>query len=214
MTTVQTIVEGAYLRSTTFDAGKLALDAELVTHLNRVYQRVWPLIARARPDQYGAETTLTLTGTPASAMLPASILDLLEIQNDEGTIVNIIPVGDRQRRWNVAPCVYRVGTTLKSRASTGDPVGGNVLTLVYLDQPTALTALADTLDARWPVRHDQLLVDYLATYLAVKDGGMKDADRAALKSELQQDVTALVYEYGLAPTAMSWIHADAERAVA
>ena len=214
MTTVQTIVAGAYLRSTTFDAGKLALDAELISHLNRVYQRVWPLIARARPDQYSAETTLTLSGVPASATLPASILDILETQDSDGTLVNVIPSGDRQRRWNLAPCVYRIGTTLKSRNDTGDPVGGDILTMVYLDQPTTLDALTDELDTRWPVRHDQLLVDYLATYLAVKDGGMKDGDRAALRSELQQDVAALAYEYQIAPSALNWIHADAERAVA
>ena len=212
MTLVSTIVSGAYLRSTTFDAGKLALDDELIEHLNRIYQRVWPLIARARPDQYGASATLAMSGVPASATLPASIIDLLGVLDADDTTVNVIPANDRQRTWNLAPCVYRVGVTLKSRNQSGDPVGGDTLTLSYLDQPTALTALTDETDARWPVRHDQLLVDYLATYLAVKDGGMKDGDRAALKSELQQDVTALAYEYGIAPSALNWLHADAERA--
>lgn len=212
MTLVSAFLAGAYLRSTTFDAGKLALDSELISHLNRVYQRVWPLIARARPDQYSATTDLVMSGSPATATLPASIIDLLETENQDGALVNIIPSGDRQRRWNLPPCVYRIGTTLKSRADAGDPVGGDTLTLTYLDQPAALTLLTDETDARWPVRHDQLLVDYLATYLAVKDGGMKPDDRAALRAELQQDAAALAFEYGVAPSALNWIHADAERA--
>lgn len=214
MTLVSTLISGAYLRSTNFDPGKLALDAELIEHLNRVYQRVWPLIARSRPDQYGAETDLTMTGAPASTTLPSSIIDILVILDEDSDPVNVIPITDRQRTWNLAPCVYRVGTSLKSRAQTGDPVAGDVLTLSYLDQPTALTALADALDTRWPVRHDQLLVDFLATYLATKDGGMKEGDRTALRQELQQDVIAFASEYGIAPSALNWLHADAERATA
>lgn len=211
MTLVSTILSGAYLRSTSFDAGKLALDAELIEHLNRVYQRCWPLIARARPDQYSAETTVTLTGTPPTASLPASIIDLLAVADADGASVNVIPSTDRNRLWNLAPCLYRIGTTLRSRNDAGDPVAGEVMTLTYLDQPSPLTALSDETDDRWPVRHDQMLVDYLSVYLSVKDAGMKAEDRAGLLRELQQDVGALAQEFGLAPSQVGWIHADAER---
>ena len=211
MTLVSTILSGAYLRSTTFDAGKLALNAELIEHLNRIYQRTWPLLARARPDQFSASTTVTLSGTPPSGTLPASILDILDVQDADGSTVNVIPVTDRNRRWVLAPAVYRLGTSVRSRAASFDPVAGDTLALVYLDQPDALTQLTDETDDRWPVRHDQLLVDYLANYLAVKDGGMKQEDRAGILRELQQDVAALVNDFGIAPSAMGWIHADAER---
>src|SRR5690348_4738899 len=138
MTTVQDLVTGAYLRSTTFDPGKLALDAELIAHLNRVYLRVWPLIARARPDQYGAEATVAMTGAPASGALPANVIDVLQAFDADGDQVYVIPATDRKRTWNLAPSVFRVGTTLQSRAQSRDPVGGDTLTLSILDQPTAL----------------------------------------------------------------------------
>ena len=214
MTTVQTIVTGAYLRSTNFDAGKLALDADRIAHLSRIYRRIWPLIARARPDQYTATTDLTLTGTPPSVAVPTGVIDLLAAFNAAGAQVNIIPATDQLRRWNLAPAIYRIGMTLRSRADTDDPIAGAVLTVLYLDQPAALTALSDTLDTRWPTRHDQLLVDTLAVYLATKDGGMTDGDRKALQGELQQDVVAFASEFGLSPSALNWLHADAERATA
>jgi hypothetical protein len=214
MTLVSTILSGAYLRSTSFDPGKLALDDELIEHLNRVYQRVWPLLARARPDQFGASTTLAWSGTPAMCSLPASILDLLDTLDGDGATVNVIPVQDRQRRWVLAPAIYRQGMTLRSRGETGDPVAGDSLALSYLDQPAALTDLTDETDTRWPVRHDQLLVDFLAVYLATKDSGMKPDDRAGLLRELQQDVATLVNDFGIPPSAMGWVHADAERVTA
>lgn len=211
MTTVRTLIVGAYNRSTLNDPGKLASDAELILHLDRVYQRMWPLIARARPDQYSASTTLTLTGVPPSAALPASVIDLMGLTASDGSAVNIIPATQRTRLWNLAPCVYRVGTTLYSRAATGDPIASDALTLVYLDQPTALTTMDDTLDTRWPVRHDQLLVDYLALYLSVKDAGRDGSDRQAIAQELAQDVAAFGSEYNIPPSQVGWIHADAER---
>ncbi len=210
MTTVETLIVAGYNRSSLNDPGKIAVDLELVGHLNRVYQRMWSLIARARPDQYNATGTLTLAGNPPTAALPVGILDLQEATLD-GEIVNIIPATERNRAWNIAPCVYRVGTNLLSRANTGDPRAGDAIAIVYLDQPGDLTSLASELDARWPQRHDQLLVDYIALYLAVKDAGRSGGDRQSIAAELAQDVAAFASEFGIAPSNLGWIHADAER---
>lgn len=211
-TSVQTILTAAYLRSSLNDPGKLAQNAELIGHLNRAYQRSWMLIARARPDQYAAETTLTLSGVPPTVALPANLIDLLDVTDADGVAVNIIPSTQRARSWNLAPCIYRIGMTLKTRGEADDPIAGEALSVVYLDAPTALTAVSDELDTRWPVRHDQLLVDYVAMYLAVKDAGRDNADRAALTNELRQQAAAFAAEYQLAPSQVGWLHADAERA--
>lgn len=209
-TSVQTLLTAAYQRSTLNDPGKLAQDSELIGHLDRLYQRMWMLIARARPDQYGASTTVTLAGTPAQATLPA-LIDLLQVQDADGVLVNVIPATERQRLWHLAPAVYRVGQVLRSRMQTGDPVGTDVLTLAYLDQPATLALLADTLDARWPARHEQVLVDALALYLAVKDAGRPGSDRQAIAQELAQNVAAFGAEFRIPPSNLGWIHADAER---
>lgn len=211
MTTVRTLVVAAYQRSTLNDAGKLATDAELVGHCARVYQRMWSLIARARPDQYNAVGTLTLAGSPAQATLPA-LLDLQQVRTSTGAVVQVIPADELTRLWHLPPAVTRIGMTLRSRGQTGDPAAGDVLTLAYLDEPAALTTLDSVLDTRWPSRHDQLLVDYLALYLSVKDAGRSGPDRAAIAQELAQDIAAFGAEYRIAPSNLGWMHADAERA--
>ncbi len=210
-TSVQTIIDGAYNRASNNDPGKLAQDGELIAHLSRVYERAWPLVARARPDQFSGTASVSLIGSPPSGTLPADLIDLTGAYNAFGVAVWVIPITDRTRTWLIPPCVYRQGMNLVSRNKPGDPVAGDTLSLVVLDAPAALTRLTDTLDSRWPVRHVQLLVDVLAVYLAVKDAGRDAGDRQAILSELQSDVAAFSAEYGLAPADVQWIHADAER---
>jgi hypothetical protein len=209
-TQVQTIIDGAYNRATDNDPGKLAQDGELIAHLSRVYERAWPLVARARPDEFNTQSSATLTGVPPRLSLPLDLIALLGVYTAGGNPVWVSATTDRTRLWNLAPSMYRQGLTLVSRNLTGDPLAGDLLTLVILDAPAPLVYLTDTLDARWPVRHVQLLVDVLAVYLSVKDAGRDAGDRAAIGAELQQSVAAFAAEYGLAPADVAWIHADAE----
>lgn len=210
-TQVADILDGAYNRATDNDPGKLAQDGELIAHLSRVYQRAWPLMARARPDEFNSTTTTTINGVPPNGPLPADVIALLGVFNASGAPVWVGATTDRARLWQLAPALYRQGTRLVSRNQAGDPLAGDVLTVVVLDAPAALVFLTDTLDPRWPVRHVQLLVDVLAVYLSVKDAGRDASDRSAIASELQQSIAAFAAEYDLAPADVSWIHADAER---
>ena len=194
-TSVQTILVGAYNRYSSNDPGKLAQDPELIAHLSRVYLRTWPLLARARVDLFQSEMTVTLAGFPAAAALPPDLLDVTAAFNASGDSVWIIPSNDRNRLWQLAPCVLRAGASLRSRFKAGDPIAGDVLTLTVLDSPPALVNLSDTLDPRWPIRHVQLFVDLLAAYLGVKDAGRSDSDRAALLAELKADSLALAAEF-------------------
>ena len=210
-TTVQSLIDGAYNRASNNDPGKLAQDGELIAHVSRVYERSWPLLARARTDQFSASASVTLSGVPPAGSFPADMIDVLGAYNSAGVSVWIIPITDQTRTWQLSPCVYRRGTQLVSRNQAGDPLAGSTLSLVILDAPVPLVALTDTLDPRWPVRHVQLLVDVLAVYLAVKDAGRDAGDRAAIAGELQASVAAFAAEYDLAPADVEWIHADAER---
>lgn len=211
-TSVQTILEGAYNRYSANDPGKLAQDPELIAHLSRVYARTWPLLARARPDLFQSTLSATLLSSPPSWAIPADLIDVIAAFNASGADVWLIPSTDRNRLWQLAPCIFRQANTLVSRNKGGDPMAGDVLTLTVLDNPPALVNLSDTLDPRWPVRHVQLFVDLIAAYLGVKDAGRSDADRAALLLELKADSLALAGEFNLPPEAVEWIHGDVERA--
>ncbi len=207
MATARDILSGAYNRSASNDPGKLAQDGELLAHMNRLYQRLWALFSRARPEEAGSTTTVTLAGMTPAATLPTDLVDLLLCENADGDPVHLIPAHERLRLWHVAPSAYRLGTTLYSRNLAGDPIAGDVLTLTLIQALTTITAGPDVLDTRFPTRHHQILVDSLALYLSVKDSGRSDGDRQALLVDLRTAAAAFAAEYHLPPSAISWVHA-------
>lgn len=171
MTTVQQIIEAAYARSTDNDPGKLAVDAELIAHLNREYRARFALWSLKAGDAAIASVPLVLAGSPASALLPSDIIDIDRIEDAAGSKINLVPINEKNRAWHLAPAVYRQGLSIISRMQAGDPGLGQTLTLFHNDAPAALAALTDTLDVRYPARFEMLLILGLAIYLDTKDTG-------------------------------------------
>lgn len=186
MTTAQQIIEAAYARSTDNDPGKLAVDAELISHLNRDYQARFALWSLKAGDAALASTALSFAGNPALAVLPADIIDIDRIEDLSGNKVNLIPVNERGRPWHLAPAVYRQGLTLTSRAQAGDPGTGASYVLFYNDAPATLSALSSVLDARYPARFEMLLILGLAIYLDTKDTGRDLSSHTELKEEYER----------------------------
>lgn len=172
MTTVQQLMEAGYLRSTANDAGKIADDPELIPFLNRTYQHYAALLATAAPERWVSVVSGTWqAGPPPFYTLPADVIDIHRIEDGTGNQIHLFPVREKGRAWVVAPACWREGPNLKSRAQTGDPSPGDAVTLWVLDAPATLAAAGSSLDPRWPVRHDELLVLDVAIYLSVKDEG-------------------------------------------
>lgn len=214
MTTAQTIIEAAYNRSASNDAGKLALDPELLDHLNRLYQRFFALFAKARPDEAGSQTTLALGGAPATAALPADLIAITAVRNALGAKVHVIPASESEKLWHLAPSVMRRGNALVSRAKAGDPVSGDVLTIEQLDSPLTLTGLATPIDPRFPTRHHQVVIDALAVYMDTKDDGREGSASQKLLAEYGQALAAFAAEYALPPSALEWAHEPVKRSKA
>jgi hypothetical protein len=204
-TTVQILVEAAYSRSTANDPGKLATDGELVALANRIYQVIFAASAVAAPERYLSRATISLTGNPASGALSADIIDVRRVQRADGTKINVIPVEEIERSWHLAPAMYRQAELLISRGKPGDPVGEPV-TVFQLDAPASLTALTDVLDARFPVRHLELIIVEMATYLATKDEGRNASEFAALKTYRDQQYALFIHLSGLSMTALTSPH--------
>lgn len=182
-TTVQTIIEAGLARSVASDPGKLTTDAELIGVLNRKYQTYFGLIAFAASDRGLASTTVTLAGSPPSGVLPTDVIDIRRVESATGTRIPIIPADEKDRSWHLAPRVYRKGQALVSVAGASDPIAGDILTLYVDDAPTALAALTDTLDSRFPVQCHELLVLELALYSSTKDEGRNPNEMKALQEE-------------------------------
>lgn len=206
------IITGAYNRSAANDPGRLASDAELIAHLDRIYARAWPLAARARPDLFSSTVALTLVGIPPSATLPVDLIAIVDIVNASGVPVWLVPLTDRWRTWQLGPCVYRQANHLLSRNAGSDPRTGDVLTCAILDAPHQLLNLTDYLDTRWPRRQSQLLVDMVAVYLSAKDTGRNAEEHAKLMSEMQASASAFAADFSLPPEAVSWMHGPVQRA--
>lgn len=204
-TTVQQIIEAAYSRSTANDPGKLATDGELLGVGNRIYHALFALAAAAAPERYMSKTTCVLSGSPAIGTLSAEVIDVRRVQRASGAKVNVIPVEEIDRLWHLAPAVYRQGGSLVSRGQTGDP-GAETLTVWQLDAPTSWAATADTLDARFPTRHVELIIVELAIYLATKDEGRNAQEFAALKNYRDMQLEAFFRLSGLSMTALQSPH--------
>lgn len=205
-TTAQQLIEAAYSRSTANDPGKLATDGELLGVGNRIYQALFALAAAAAPERFLSKTTCGLSGTPATGTLSTDIIDIRRVQTSGGTKVNVIPVEELERGWHLAPAVYRQGGSLISRGATGDPAAGDTLTVWQLDAPTSLAALTDAIDARFPLRHVELIIVEMAMYLATKDTGRDAAEFAALKQFRDMQLEAFFRLSGLSMTALQSPH--------
>jgi len=208
-TTAQTWVEAAYNRSAANDAGKLAQDAELLDHLNRVYQRFYTLFAKARPDEAASLASWVLASNPPFVAIPNDTIALVSVHDAvTGAQVHMIPATEVARVWHMAPSCYRIGNTLYSRARSGDPLAGDTLSVLLLDAPTSLT---DVIDVRFPTRHHQVCIDSLALYLDTKDDGRSAEEHAKLVAEYQAALSTFASEYNLPPDALEWAHAPVSR---
>ena len=195
MATAQTILEAGINRSTSNDPGKLSMDSELLGLLNRKYQTYHAMLGLSAPDRALGTGVVAMAGSPPAGTLPTDMVDLRRVQTAAGVQVSVVPVDEKDRSWHLAPAVYRQGNTIVSLGRTGDPVAAASLTIYYVDAPGALSALGDTLDARFPVQCHELLVLDVALYLSAKDEGRNPSEYERLKSERDfhwQAFTALV----------------------
>lgn len=186
-TTVQQLIESAIARSTANDPGKLTVDGELIPLLNRKYQSIFARMSLQGGDNLLAKTTLTWASSPPTVALPTDIVDIVRIQTAAGGRTYMVPVRDIDRTWVIAPAFFRQGNSLVSRNLTGDPIAGDVYTLYYKDAPATLSALATSLDARFPVRFENALVVELALYMAIKDENRTPERIGALQRELETE---------------------------
>lgn len=211
MTTAQQILEAAYSRSTGNDPGKLATDDELLARLRRIYSGLFALAARQRPDDYATKTAQTLIGGDAHFALAPDTIDVRRMQTATGAKVHLIPATELERTWHVPPSMYRTGNTVTSRGAAGDPIRGDVLTVWLLGPAAALAALTDALDAVFPIRHVDILINDIALYLDAKDEDRDPMQFQKLAADMNGKLGAFALEFGLEADALEFVHAPATR---
>lgn len=204
--TAQNLIEAAYLRSTANAPGKLAIDQELINHLDRTHQGYCALLAAAAPERWLNTVLVTWSGSPpALTGFGTDFIDIHRVENTAtGKEVTIGPASEKGRAWFAGvPFCWRQGIQLISRGATGDPAANDQATVYLLQNPTILTALTSTIDTRYPQRFEMLLILDLAIYLSLKDatsGGRKD-ELDALKAEREMHFKAFSTLTGIVQTA-------------
>lgn len=207
--TAQQLIEASYSRSTANDPGKLATDGELLGALNRMYQLLYALKAVSAPEQHTVGVNLVLSASVAT--IPTDSIDIRRVEGVSGTVtagtkINVIPVEEKDRSWHLAPRMYRNGNSLISLAGSGDPGAADTIKVFHLDAPATLAALATALDARYPVRFEELLVVHLAIYLSTKDTNRDATEFAKLTAERKMMLEAFFNLCGLSMTALQTPH--------
>jgi len=211
MTTALQIIEAGYSRSTANDPGKLATDDELLGRLDRSYQGLFALAARQRPDEFATQASIVLVAPDSRYDLTPGTIEVRRLRSASLRTVHLIPAAEIDRLWHVAPCMYRTGNSLYSRGKAGDPVTGDTLTAWLLLPGTSLTTLATVLDATFPTRHVEILVNDLALYLDAKDEDRDPAQFQKLAGDQAMKLAAFAGEYDLDASALEFVHAPSTR---
>lgn len=205
----QQLIEAAYSRSTANDPGKLATDGELLGVANRIYQLLYALKAVSAPEQHTTSGNIVLASSIGA--IPVDTIDIRLVEGvsgvvSAGTKINVIPVEEKHRTWHLAPRMYRQGNSLISLAGSGDPGAADTVKLFYIDAPATLSALSTTLDVRYPVRFEELIIVELAMYLSTKDANRDAAEFGKLSSYRNMQLEAFFRLCGLSMTALQTPH--------
>jgi hypothetical protein len=209
----QLLVERGAAKATSNEAGKGFGDAELLARLSAVYLMIYTAVARQRPDEFSSTATLPIVAGPpiggAFSTATPALTDVIEVLGaygvsgtvGAGTKIHIVPEMEKYRSFQITPTMSRRGLALFSRfpVVAGDPTTSDVIQLIVLDTPPALTTLATNIDARFPQRHHEILVNLVALYLEIKDNGPRIA---ALQADLKMSMMVLASEANIAASAI------------
>lgn len=209
-TTVKDIITAAYSRSTKNRPGHIASEStELLQVVIRTLRRMFALSVNHNVTYYGEKKTVAYNGTKGGWPHPAGIQSINRIELlATGKEVREVSYEDREAEKGI-PSVYSYGQVFYAAGNDGDPGNTDSLVLFCSTRPAALTTLegdTGTIDPRWPEDFNEVLINRVARYLAVKEGG-RGEELAALEDEykewledytnfLRHETTTLVLRFG------------------
>lgn len=187
-TTVQDILTAAYARSSKNQPGKIATEAtELVKLVGRALRGLFAVGAVVNPEFF-ADSADVAYADPGWAR-PEDAISVWAIENATGDEVVVVPFSDRKAEEGKA-ALYRWGQIYRSPLGTNDPAITETLTFFYSARATLPTATSTVLDALWVEQHNDLLIDEVAIYLALKDG--RGDEVSALQTERAPNLALFV----------------------
>jgi hypothetical protein len=173
-TSAETIIVAALARSAKNRPDYLATKGgELLDHCSRALASCYAVAARVNPTFFAGQSVVVFApvgGWPR----PPEAESVIEIRHSQLGRCDVVAFDDNATTGR--PRLYELGQVFFSAGGSGqqsgvpDPPQSGTLTFIYSAAPAVLTSLGQTFSAQWPDRFNQLLVEELAVYLAMKDG--------------------------------------------
>ncbi len=201
--TPRQILQAAYATSAKNQPGVIADEAtELLGVVNRTLGAFYTISIQFDPTYFGTKSSVAeSSGSWAEPEDAASIFYLEQDSNQKEVVVVLIEERDAEPD---SPSVYALGRTLYAAGGGQDPVGN--ITMYYTKEPTNASNLDTALDASWDEAHNELLIQEVALYLAIKDGrteeypgllGRRNAELARLILKLEVHYQTLRTQFPL-----------------
>lgn len=179
-TTPRDILTGAYAKSTKNKPGTLATEAtELLQVVIRAMRGLYLVGSRVNPTFFAVSADVTLAA--GCWARPQAAQTLFRVERTGATTggtgaagdeVAVVPFDDRTAEEGMG-AVYELGQQFYAAGNALDPTGGD-LRFWYSKRPSDPADLDTAVDALWTEDHNELLMDEVAIYLALKDGRMDE----------------------------------------
>lgn len=180
MTTIQTLIDRGYAKSSAARPELQVAPVELVDRVGQCLREIGLALSRQHPQVMGTVVSVPFNGAGWSR--PGDCVRALRLRANAGTIaapamaigqkITVVPFDDP----TVAagdPCVIEYGQQYLPSGQAIDPSGGTV-DILYARAFVMPATVNDVLDALYPALFEDVLQQDLALYLAIKDKRSED----------------------------------------
>jgi hypothetical protein len=167
------IIAAAIGRSSKNRADVIATSGtELLRLINSTYRGAYAIAAEVNPVYFATSADVAYAA-PGWAR-PSNAENVFRIEIVGGAEVAVVPYDDQIAEGGL-PSVYPFGRIYVPTGSVNGPLITDSLRIFFSKLPTVLAAVGTSLEAAWPTQFDNLLIEDVATYLAIKDGRSEEA---------------------------------------
>ena len=188
--TAQEIITAAYNKSAKNRPGTIATETtELLAIVGRALQGLFAFAARVNPIYFADFFDVAFAG--AGWVRPTKAEAIFRIEKTPYAYADevvVVPFDDRKAEPSL-PALYELGGTFRSAGNTLDPVSGT-LRFWFSRIPDRPATLAATIDAALPVQFEELLINEVAIYLALKDGRQDEVAQLRVMRDAWADLFA------------------------
>ena len=172
MSTPNDIIVAAIARSTQNRANILAAPSEMLRVVSASLRGAFSIAAEVNPEFFAQSADVAYV-VPGWAR-PADAENIFRIEVVGSGECAVVPFDDLGAETSM-PAVYALGQIFRPAGNAGDPGAADSLRFFYSRVPAVPANVDAALDASWPTHFDPLLIEDVATYLAIKDGRMDEA---------------------------------------